>query len=128
MWPVRSEKATKHGVLTAIFESLCNRFSFLLARSIARAQARLADTPLSRWAHRQRTMRTPPSLCPPPKVAELEFPCQRDPVYDEYSEHMMNVSRLWDIGILGKGVISWLADDRLDYESDGLSVILVRRH
>jgi kexin len=34
---------------------------------------------------------------------------------------MMNVSRLWDMGITGDGVITALVDDGLDYESEDLA-------
>jgi hypothetical protein len=38
----------------------------------------------------------------------------------------MNVSGLWEMGITGRGVISALIDDGLDYTSDDLSANFVR--
>ena len=40
---------------------------------------------------------------------------------------MMNVTGLWKEGLTGKGVISALIDDGLDYESDDLKGNFVRR-
>ncbi|KAH8827302.1 peptidase S8/S53 domain-containing protein [Flagelloscypha sp. PMI_526] len=41
-------------------------------------------------------------------------------VNDEYPEHMMNVVPVWEMGITGKGVITSLVDDGLDYTSEDL--------
>jgi subtilisin family serine protease len=40
---------------------------------------------------------------------------------------MMNVTGLWKEGVTGKGVISALVDDGLDYESDDLKPNFVSR-
>jgi kexin len=42
-------------------------------------------------------------------------------INEEYPEHMMNVTRLWEMGITGTGVITALVDDGLDYESEDLA-------
>jgi subtilisin family serine protease len=42
-------------------------------------------------------------------------------INEEYPEHMMNVTRLWDMGITGTGVVTALVDDGLDYESEDLA-------
>ena len=47
-------------------------------------------------------------------------------VNDEYPEHMMNVSGVWEMGFKGKGIISSVVDDGLDYESEDLSANFVR--
>jgi hypothetical protein len=55
-----------------------------------------------------------------------KFPEQWHIVNDDYPEHMMNVSGVWEMGFKGKGVISSLVDDGLDYESEDLSANFVR--
>ncbi|EJD00927.1 uncharacterized protein FOMMEDRAFT_110361 [Fomitiporia mediterranea MF3/22] len=42
-------------------------------------------------------------------------------VNEEYPEHMMNATPIWDMGITGKGVISCMVDDGLDFESEDLA-------
>lgn len=46
-------------------------------------------------------------------------------VNDENPEYMMNVAPVWDLGITGKGVITSLVDDGLDFESDDLAANFV---
>ncbi|KAI0672841.1 peptidase S8/S53 domain-containing protein [Trametes maxima] len=82
---------------------------------------------------RQRVKRAPPPISPPKNVESSASVAQRldihDPefarqwhlVNDEFPEHMMNVSAVWDMGITGKGVITALVDDGLDYTSDDLA-------
>ncbi|KAI9065403.1 hypothetical protein FKP32DRAFT_1647634 [Trametes sanguinea] len=82
---------------------------------------------------RQRVKRAPPPISPPADVetsAEVaqrleihdpEFQRQWHIVNDDYPEHMMNVTSVWDMGITGKGVITALVDDGLDYTSDDLA-------
>ncbi|KAI0705889.1 peptidase S8/S53 domain-containing protein [Cytidiella melzeri] len=90
---------------------------------------------LSRQELRQRVKRAPPPIRPlinddaptAQEVAEKmlivdpEFTNQWHLVNDEYPSHMMNVTDLWEEGITGKGVISTLVDDGLDYNSDDLA-------
>lgn len=54
------------------------------------------------------------------------FPQQWHIVNDDYPEHMMNVSGVWEMGFKGQDVISSLVDDGLDYESEDLSANFVR--
>ncbi|KAI0748474.1 peptidase S8/S53 domain-containing protein [Daedaleopsis nitida] len=83
---------------------------------------------------RQRVKRAPPPVRPPPEKIESstdaalrlgihdpEFKKQWHLVNDDFPEHMMNVTPLWDLGITGKGVITALVDDGLDYTSDDLA-------
>jgi kexin len=49
------------------------------------------------------------------------FPTQWHYVNDQYPQHVMNVTGLWEMGVTGKGVISAMVDDGLDYESDDLA-------
>ncbi|KAI0373034.1 hypothetical protein BV20DRAFT_1034273 [Pilatotrama ljubarskyi] len=83
---------------------------------------------------RQRVKRAPPPIRPPPEEIESssaaaerlgihdpEFTRQWHIVNDDFPEHMMNVTPVWDMGITGKGVITALVDDGLDYTSDDLA-------
>jgi kexin len=47
-------------------------------------------------------------------------------VNDEYPEHMMNVTGVWEMGLTGEGVITTLVDDGLDYRSRDLAANFVR--
>jgi kexin len=46
-------------------------------------------------------------------------------VNEEFPEHTMNVTGVWEMGITGKGVISALIDDGLDYEHRDLAANFV---
>lgn len=48
------------------------------------------------------------------------FPEQWHLVNNEYSEHSMNVTGVWEMGFTGKGVIASMVDDGVDYESEDL--------
>ncbi|KAJ3985412.1 peptidase S8/S53 domain-containing protein [Lentinula detonsa] len=49
------------------------------------------------------------------------FPDQWHLINDDFPQHMMNVTGIWEeLGLTGKGVISSLVDDGLDYESEDL--------
>ncbi|KAK0484020.1 peptidase S8/S53 domain-containing protein [Armillaria novae-zelandiae] len=86
---------------------------------------------LSRQGPRQRVKRAPPPIRPPPETSAQNV-AQRlgieDPLFnqqwhlvnDEHPEHMMNPVPVWDMGITGKGVITSLVDDGLDYDHDDL--------
>ena len=41
-------------------------------------------------------------------------------INDEFPEHMVNATPVWDMGITGKGITSCLVDDGLDYTSEDL--------
>ncbi|KAF6753853.1 kex protein [Ephemerocybe angulata] len=77
-----------------------------------------------------REKRAPPPIKPPPKstaivkrfnIEDPYFPRQWHLANDEYPENMMNVTGLWAEGITGKGVLSGLIDDGLDYTSEDLA-------
>lgn len=87
---------------------------------------------LSRQTLRQRIKRAPPSVRPPVETAAEKvalrlgildplFPEQWHLVNNEFPEHMTNATPVWDMGFTGKGVISSLVDDGLDYTSDDLA-------
>lgn len=97
----------------------------------------LAIKHLARQIPRQRVKRAPaPPPIPPedsdPKplsraIAErlgIEDPMFKDQwhlVNEDYPEHMMNATPVWDMGITGKGIISCMVDDGLDFESEDLA-------
>jgi kexin len=90
---------------------------------------------LSRQVLRQRVRRAPPPLRPPTSVKGVAqkfdiqdpmFPKQWHLVNEEYPEHMMNVTPVWEMGFTGRGVISSVVDDGLDYTSDDLAPNFVR--
>lgn len=92
---------------------------------------------LSLQTLRQRTKRAPPPIFPSSATSSKAVAARfgiEDPMFDkqwhlvneEYPEHTMNVTGVWDMGLTGKGVISSLVDDGLDYESEDLSSNFVR--
>ncbi|TFK30024.1 kex protein [Coprinopsis marcescibilis] len=81
---------------------------------------------------RRRVKRAPPPERPPSPtsargvaarlgIQDPLFPDQWHLVNDDFPEHMMNVIPVWDMGITGKGIISSLVDDGLEYESEDLA-------
>jgi kexin len=95
-----------------------------------RARSAIAAINLLEPQHpRQRTKRAPPPI-PADSAAAIGarlgvtdplFTQQWHIVNEEFPEHMMNVTGLWEIGITGQGVITSLVDDGLDYESKDLA-------
>lgn len=101
---------------------------------------------LSPQIPRQRTKRdgsflerAPPPVTPgdpQPKASEIIaeqlgfvdplFTQQWHIVNDQYPEHMMNVTGVWEMGITGEGIITSLVDDGLDYRSRDLAENFVR--
>ena len=49
-------------------------------------------------------------------------------VNDDYPEHMMNTTPVWDMGITGKGVHTSFLDDGLDFEHDDLKDAFVSQN
>ncbi|KAF8992376.1 peptidase S8/S53 domain-containing protein [Cyathus striatus] len=91
---------------------------------------------LDKQVLRQLEKRAPPPIRPPlpqrPAATSAEVASRmgfRDPLFgdqwhlvnDEFPEHTMNVTGLWEMGLTGKGVISSLLDDGLDYTSEDLA-------
>jgi kexin len=58
-------------------------------------------------------------------ITDPIFPTQWHFVNDQYPTHVMIVTGLWEMGITGKGVISAMVDDGLDYESEDLAANFV---
>jgi kexin len=89
---------------------------------------------LSRQTLRQRIKRAPPPIRPEDSdapsaedfarqqsIVDPEFTKQWHLINNDFPQHMMNVTSLWEKGITGKGVITTLIDDGLDYNSDDLA-------
>jgi kexin len=92
---------------------------------------------LSLQSPRYRVKRAPPPIIPQNITGsramaarfgftDPRFPDQWHIVNDNFPEHMMNVSGVWEMGFKGQGIISSLVDDGLDYESEDLSANFVR--
>lgn len=149
-WLVRTQKPT--GDLVArgegqrevdpvieTFDRLRSRASSALAaRSEEDLQARAVVSSvryLSRQVLSQRVRRAPPPIRPPQSqdsvverfgIKDPLFPQQWHLVNDEHPEHMMNVAPVWEMGFTGKGIISSVVDDGLDYTSVDLADNFVR--
>jgi kexin len=147
-WLVRQLKREGDIVTRDATDRVFAAFEGLKARAQASHTARSEDSYLARRVvssihylslqHlRQRVKRAPPPTIPPTINAsramaarfgftDPKFPEQWHIVNDDYPEHMMNVSGVWEMGFKGHGVISSLVDDGLDYESEDLSANFVR--
>ena len=108
-----------------------------------RSKRRIADSVkhLARQELRQRVKRAPPPIRPgggsghddnmkahPLAKAVVDKLGIEDPLFirqwhlvnEEFPEHAMNVTSLWDMGITGAGVVTALVDDGVDYDSDDI--------
>jgi kexin len=93
---------------------------------------------LSRQTLRKRAKRAPPPIRPPDEektsaavalrlnITDPLFSDQWHLVNDDFPANMMNVTGLWEMGITGKGVITALVDDGVDYTSKDLADNFVR--
>jgi len=75
--------------------------------------------------------RAPPPIRPPTRASAEEMKTRlgfHDPLFteqwhlinDEFPEHMMNATPVWDMGYTGKGVRTSFLDDGLDFDADDL--------
>ncbi|KAH9952067.1 peptidase S8/S53 domain-containing protein [Amylocystis lapponica] len=144
-WLVRAEKLAARleerrtdPVLDALqsFKDQARSYSFSARDEEALRTRRVASSVrhLSPQTLRQRVRRAPPPPIPVEDgiessqiVAERlgindpEFGKQWHLINDEYPHHMMNVSSVWEMGFTGKGVITALVDDGLDYGNEDLT-------
>jgi kexin len=92
---------------------------------------------LSRQELRKRVKRAPPPIRPEEMTLSRAVATRlgiQDPLFDqqwhlvnnEFPEHSMNATPVWEMGFTGKGIISSLVDDGLDYTSDDLAGNFVR--
>ncbi|KAJ7096471.1 peptidase S8/S53 domain-containing protein, partial [Mycena crocata] len=142
-WIVRAPKASAGlGALEEERDVVLDTCERLRARSQAsalsardnEARAGAAIRYLSRQTLRQRVKRAPPPIRRQPKPSEEDaravalrlgiidplFSKQWHLVNEEAAEHSMNVVPVWEMGYTGKGIISSLVDDGLDYTAEDL--------
>ncbi|TCD67278.1 pheromone processing endoprotease [Steccherinum ochraceum] len=147
-WLVRADKPPSQH-LTARGESedrVVRAFEDLQARASSSLYSRSEEVQhsrrvvdsvryLARQELRQREKRAPPPIPGPGangletaeavaqrmQIADPEFTHQWHLVNNDYPQHMMNITGVWDMGITGHGVISAMVDDGLDYNSDDLA-------
>ena len=141
VWLVRAPKARnldrREGLdsVLAAFESLRTKASSgLSSRSEDTIHARKVVSSvnfLELQAPRELVKRAPPPVRPPSPTSALGvakrlglkdplFPEQWHLVNDDFPEHMMNTTPVWDMGFTGKGVLTSFLDDGLDFETDDL--------
>ncbi|KAF8911017.1 peptidase S8/S53 domain-containing protein [Gymnopilus junonius] len=142
-WLVRQLKPQDHLSVRDSSDPVLSLFNALKAQAFSSLDARSQETDLARRVVssvdylslqilRRRVKRAPPPISPPPVTSSRNvaarfgiqdpmFPQQWHLVNDEFPQYMMNVTGVWEMGFKGKGVISSLVDDGLDYESEDLS-------
>ncbi|KAF8077756.1 peptidase S8/S53 domain-containing protein [Lyophyllum atratum] len=145
-WLVRAEKPPTSDLVARgeghqEFDHVIDRFEKMKRGASSRLSARSEEDLrsrevvasvkyLSRQVLRQRSKRAPPAVRPPATLEAVTkrfdikdpiFPQQWHLVNDDYPEHMMNVAPVWEMGFTGKGVISAVVDDGLDFTSDDLA-------
>lgn len=147
-WIVKRRKSESHLVTRDSSDPVLSRFEALKAKAAAPLGSRSENVGLARrvvasvdylslQTLRQRIKRAPPPLLPSPErhskaiadhfgIQDPLFPSQWHIINDQYPEHMMNVTGVWDMGFTGKGVISSFIDDGLDYTSEDLATNFVR--
>ncbi|KAJ7721572.1 peptidase S8/S53 domain-containing protein [Mycena maculata] len=131
-WLVRVEKPESDlSPRGEIFDRVLDTYNRL--RSDKRRSNAVASSVryLARQTLRQRAKRAPPPIGPPPEwtsqavadrlgIQDPLFTQQWHLVNDEQPEHCMNATGVWEMGLTGKGIISSLVDDGLDYTSEDL--------
>ncbi|KAF8965238.1 peptidase S8/S53 domain-containing protein [Flammula alnicola] len=142
-WIVRQPKSNGNVAARDISDPVLSAFEALKTRANGPLNIRSEEAHLARrivssvdylslQTLRRRVKRAPPPISPPSAtssrgvaarlgIQDPLFPQQWHLVNDEFPRHMMNVTGVWDMGLTGKGIISSLVDDGLDYESEDLS-------
>jgi len=148
-WLVRREKPSGNLVARASMDPVMETYETLRRRAYSSEslQRRSDDDDHARrfietvdWISpqklRRRSKRAPPTVKPPTAASQVAqrlgfqdplFPEQWHLVNNANPEHMMNVVPVWEMGFTGKGIISSLVDDGLDYEHDDLAANFVCR-
>jgi kexin len=136
-WLVRVEKPDSESGLDArgeqLFDRVLDTYTRLRRDDLRRSNPIASSVRyLARQTLRQRVKRAPPPIPPPTdfsahavadrlSIQDPLFTKQWHLVNDEYPEHSMNATSVWEeLGLTGKGVISSLVDDGLDYTSEDL--------
>ncbi|KAF8972717.1 hypothetical protein BDZ97DRAFT_853776 [Flammula alnicola] len=129
----RSEALGRDPVLAAFRDLQAKASSHISSRSEEAVVARNAVSSvrfLERQTPQNLVKRAPPPVPRSPTSAlgiakrlglrDPLFPEQWHLVNDEFPEHMMNTTPVWDMGFTGKGVMTSFLDDGLDFEHDDL--------
>lgn len=153
-WVVHSPKSTDHPLarqgkdrIVARLEELTARAApsaYLSARSEDVQQAKRIVSSIRYFEPqtlRSRTKRAPPPIIEAAKphsdnntahavalrlgISDPLFQQQWHLVNDEYPQHSMNPNPVWEMGYTGKGIISAMVDDGLDYNSKDLAANFV---
>jgi kexin len=141
-WLVRAEKPPVNARSDSPgSDPVLARYNYLRSNHLSQRSQKLALVDsikyLSPQTPRQRVKRAPPPIRPSPfesasqvaerlAIADPLFPEQWHLVNEEFPENTMNVTGVWEMGFTGKGVLSSLIDDGLDYTSDDLAENFVR--
>jgi len=145
-WVVKRRKPRGNVVARGAEDPVLSAFENLKAQAASPVDRRSDEIHLARrvvasvdylslQTLRRRVKRAPPPIKPDsPSRAVAERLGIQDPMFakqwhlinDEFPQHMMNVTGVWDMGLTGKGIISSLVDDGLDYESEDLVENFVR--
>lgn len=143
-WLVRAEKPTEQfEKREESFDLVLSTFQTLQAQASLHIKSRSEETLLAKrvvssvsFLERQ-TLEELVKRAPvtPPKIHEVaERLHLKDPLFseqwhlinDEYPEHMMNTTPVWDMGLSGKGVLVSFLDDGLDNSTEDLKDAFVR--
>ena len=138
-WLVRAEKPTEIHEREESVDPVLSILEKLQVQANSHIKSRSEETLLAKRVASSVTFLEQQSLQelvkrapPPPHSATIQEVADRlhlkDPLFteqwhlvnDEYPEHMMNTTPVWDMGITGKGVLVSYIDDGLDNETDDL--------
>lgn len=149
-WLVRRAKTpltlSQNGPMTSLRTRAAARTTSFWARSDDNQRSRRVLSSIDYFAEqipRQRAKRDDSLIyrAPPPidqnpnspvavaaslDISDPLFPSQWHIINEEFPEHMMNVTGLWEMGITGQGIITSVVDDGLDYNSTDLAENFVR--
>lgn len=119
-WLVRVPKSPEHSEYRVLRRSEPHRSSMKsLHRQVVHHLVKRAPPPP--WVKHGLTPQSPPQdVAEAFDIVDPLFAEQWHLVNQEYPEHMMNVTPVWEMGYTGKGVLSSLIDDGLDYTSDDI--------
>ncbi|KAF9473769.1 hypothetical protein BDN70DRAFT_885532 [Pholiota conissans] len=142
-WIVRQKKSSYSLASRDISDPVLSTFEALKREAASPMGTRAEDSHLARrvvssvnylslQTLRRRVKRAPPPVTPATDTSAVGvatrfhiqdplFPKQWHLVNEEFPQHTMNITGVWEMGLTGKGVISSLVDDGLDYTSEDLS-------